>query len=375
MTPIRLAIVGLGNCASALVQGLHYCREHGTAAVGVLHPQLGGYRPEDIEVVAAFDIDVRKVGRDVAEAIWQAPNCTTVFYPNVPESGVTVRMGAVLDGIANHMGDAEDTIRFIPADLPQPDTAEVVKALRDSGAEVLINFLPVGSEQATRFYAECALEAGAALVNAMPVLIGSDPAWAARFAERGLPVVGDDFKAQIGATITHRALANLFKMRGVPLSHTYQLNIGGNTDFFNMLDHDRLGTKRVSKTEAVQSSVKTRLADGDIRIGPSDFVPWLKDNKVAFVRMEGVMFGGVPMNLEVRLSVEDSPNAAAVAVDAIRCARIALDRGIGGTLEGPSAFLCKHPPVQHPDEEALERLRRFVAEPATPMDSLRKARS
>jgi myo-inositol-1-phosphate synthase len=372
MSAIRLAIAGLGNCASALVQGLYYCRDQGDAAVGVLHPELGGYRPQDIELAAVFDIDRRKVGLDAGQAIWQPPNCTTAFYREVPETGITVAMGPILDGVAAHMQAAAEESRFEPADLPEPSADEVTAQLRSSRSEVLINFLPVGSEQATRFYAGCALEAGCAFVNAMPVFIASDPEWVARFQARGLPLVGDDFKAQLGATITHRALANLFKMRGVPLQRTYQLNIGGNTDFYNMLDHERLGTKRRSKTEAVQSSARTRLETRDIRIGPSDYVPWLQDNKVAFVRMEGALFGGVPMNIELRLSVEDSPNAAAVAIDAIRCARIALDRGIGGVLEGPAAFLCKHPPVQHPDEAALQMLEAFAASP-TLAGGLRKA--
>ena len=362
MSEIKTCIVGVGNCASSLVQGLFYCADKGDDAVGVLHPNIGGYRPEHIRIVAAFDIDRRKVGLDVSEAIWQEPNCTTAFFPEVPRHGVNVQMGCLLDGLSEHMGGYDRDLRFEPSDAPQPDKAQVVQAMRDAGVEVVINFLPVGSEQAARFYAECALEAGAALVNGMPVFIASDPHWAQRFADRGLPLVGDDFKAQLGATITHRVLTNLFRMRGVPLERTYQLNIGGNTDFLNMLNTDRLASKRVSKTEAVQSAAASRLEERNIRIGPSDYVSWLHDNKVAFMRMEGALFGGVPMNLEVRLSVEDSPNAAGVAVDAIRCAKVALDRGIGGVLEGPAAFMCKHPPRQLPDDEAARQLEEYINE-------------
>ena len=362
MTTIKVAIIGVGNCASSLVQGVHYCRAEGDGAVGVLTPLVGSYRAGDIEFVAAFDIDQRKVGRDLSSAIWQRPNCTTAFFAAIPPLGVEVQMGAILDGYSAHMGDYDDARRFEPADLPQPDRAAVVKILRDAGVEVVVNFLPVGSEQAARFYAECALEAGAAFVNGMPVRIASDPAWAERFTERGLPIIGDDFKAQLGATITHRLLARLFDMRGVKLDRTYQLNIGGNTDFLNMLNHERLATKRHSKTEAVQSVVGERLEDHNIRIGPSDYVPWLEDNKVAFMRLEGRLLGNVPMNMEVRLSVEDSPNAAAVAIAAIRCARLALDRSVGGILEGPSAFYCKHPPRQFDDEEAACRLHDFLAQ-------------
>lgn len=356
---IKIGIVGIGNCCSSLVQGIYYCRDLGEDAVGVIHQDIGGYRPEHIQVVAAWDIDKRKVGVDLSQAIWQAPNCTASFYPRVPESGVTVEMGAILDGIADGMRESPESRAFVPANLPQPDVDAVVATLRQREVEVLINFLPVGSEQAAKFYAECALQAGVALVNAIPVFIASDPEWADRFRARGVPIVGDDFKAQLGATITHRVLSELFRQRGVRLNRTYQLNVGGNTDFLNMQDKQRLDSKRESKTEAVQATLSERLSDEQIRIGPSDYVPWLNDNKVAYIRMEGALLGGVPMNLELRLSVEDSPNAAAIALDAIRCARLALDRGIAGPLLGPAAAMCKHPPVQMPEEEALRIMQAF----------------
>jgi len=362
MEPIRLAIVGVGNCASSLVQGIHhYAGRRPGDATGLMHWEIGGRPPSAIEVVAAFDVDARKVDRDVADAIFAEPNCTAVFHREVPKQGVPVRMGRVLDGLSEHMAGHPERRTFVRADAIEATRGDVVQALRESGAEVLVSYLPVGSEAAARFYAECALEAGCALVNCMPVFLASDPAWAARFAERGLPVVGDDIKAQLGATITHRVLTDLFRKRGVALDRTYQLNTGGNTDFLNMLNRARLDSKRRSKTEAVQSVAGRRLHPDDIHIGPSDYVPWQKDNKVCFLRMEGRLFGDVPMNLELRLSVEDSPNSAGVAIDAIRCCKLALDRGLSGVLEGPSAFLMKHPPVQHPDDEAWRRTEAFIA--------------
>ena len=362
MGRIKLAIVGVGNCASSLVQGIEYYKDRSPEANGgLIHWDIGGYGPSDIDVVAAFDIDVRKVGKDVAEAIFEAPNCTALFCPNVPKTGVHVRMGAVLDGVAEHMSDHPEERTFLVADDDEPDAAEVVGALLRSGAEVLVNYLPVGSERAARFYADCALAAGCAFVNCIPVFIASDPAFAARFAEAGLPIIGDDIKAQLGATITHRMLTDLFAKRGVKLARTYQLNTGGNTDFLNMLNRGRLASKKESKTEAVQSVTRTRLDDENIHIGPSDYVAWQKDNKVCFLRMEGELFGGVPMNVELRLSVEDSPNSAGVAVDAIRFAKLALDRGISGPLESPSAYLMKHPPRQFTDDEAYHMTEAFRA--------------
>ena len=278
-----------------------------------------------------------------------------------PKSGVLVRMGRRLDGIAEHMRDYPEQRTFLVADAPEPTHAEVVAALEQSGAEILVNYLPVGSELASRFYAEAALEAGVALVNCIPVFLASDPVLAQRFAERGIPIVGDDIKAQLGATITHRTLTDLFRKRGVKLERTYQLNTGGNTDFLNMLNRSRLASKKESKTEAVQSVAATRLADENIHVGPSDYVAWQNDNKVCFLRMEGRLFGDVPMHLELRLSVEDSPNSAGVSVDAIRCAKLALERGVGGVLESPSAYFMKHPPRQWPDDEAYRRMEAFIA--------------
>jgi myo-inositol-1-phosphate synthase len=361
MGKIKIAIAGAGNCASSLIQGIHYYRNKGgEGAIGLMHWDIWVYQPGHIEVVAAFDIDKRKVGRDIHEAIFAEPNCTAVFYPNLTSSGVVVRMGRILDGISDHMREYEEKYTFCPASDPEPDMMAVVKALRESGAQILLNYMPVGAEQATKFYAECALEAGVAFINNMPVFIASDPLWARRFEERGLPLIGDDIKSQLGATITHRVLTDLFKKRGVKLERTYQLNTGGNTDFLNMLNPHRLKSKRLSKTEAVQSVAAKRLADEDIHIGPSDYVPWQKDNKVCFIRMEGRIFGDIPMNIELRLSVEDSPNSAGVAIDAIRCVKLALDRGQGGVLVGPAAFFYKHPPQQYTDNDAYRMTDEFV---------------
>jgi myo-inositol-1-phosphate synthase len=362
LSPIRVAIVGVGNCASSLVQGIHYYRTKSAEnAVGLMHWKIGEYSPGDLDVVAAFDIDARKVGRDVNEAIFALPNCTAVFCGDLPKSGVTVRMGRVLDGFSEHLENYPDHQTFVLAKNPEPDHEEVVAALRRAGAEVLLNYLPVGSEAAACFYAECALEAGVALVNCMPVFIASNPAWSQRFRDRGLPIIGDDIKAQLGATITHRMLTDLFHKRGVKLERTYQLNTGGNTDFLNMLNRSRLTSKKTSKTEAVQSVAENRLDDDNIHIGPSDYVPWQKDNKVCFLRMEGKLFGDVPMNIELRLSVEDSPNSAGVAIDMVRCAKLALERGQGGVLDGPAAYFCKHPPRQYTDDQAHQMTEAFIA--------------
>ncbi|RJQ66536.1 MAG: inositol-3-phosphate synthase [Desulfobacteraceae bacterium] len=361
MPKIKIAVVGVGNCASALIQGLHYYKDKSREqAIGLMHWEIGGYTPDTIEVVTAFDIDRRKVGKDVSEAVFALPNCTTRFCEPIPGTGVTVHMGQVLDGISEHMRDFDERRTFLVADRPQPDPQKVVAILKESGAQVLLNYLPVGSEQASRFYAECALEAGVALINNIPVFIASDPQWESRFAQRNLPVIGDDIKSQLGATITHRVLTDLFRKRGVKLERTYQLNTGGNTDFLNMLNRSRLSSKKKSKTEAVQSVAARRLENDNIHIGPSDYVPWQNDNKVCFIRMEGRLFGDVPMNLELRLSVEDSPNSAGVAIDAIRCAKLALDRGLGGALEGPSAYFCKHPPRQFNDDEAYRMTEEFI---------------
>jgi myo-inositol-1-phosphate synthase len=362
MEQIRIAIAGVGNCASSLLQGLEYYRDKSREeAIGLMHWEIGGYRPFDIEVVVAFDIDVRKVGKDVNEAIFEPPNCTTVFCDKLPKAKVPVQMGRVLDGVADHMQKHPDARTFRLSDAPEATREDVVLALEQSRAEVLLNYLPVGSEEAASFYAECALEAGVALVNCIPVFIASDPDFAQRFAEKGLPVIGDDIKAQLGATITHRTLTDLFRKRGVKLEHTYQLNTGGNTDFLNMLNRDRLASKKESKTEAVQSVAGHRIADENIHVGPSDYVAWQNDNKVCFLRMEGKLFGNVPMNLELRLSVEDSPNSAGVSIDAIRCAKLALDRGVGGPLLSPSSYFMKHPPEQFTDDEAYTRTEDYIA--------------
>ncbi|WP_022681705.1 inositol-3-phosphate synthase [Sphingobium bisphenolivorans] len=370
--PIRLAIVGVGNCASSLVQGLAYYAEKNDAS-GLMHFELGGYRPADIEIAAAWDIDARKVGRDVAEAIFAPPNCTQRFCDTVPPSGVQVEMGAVFDGVADHMDEAPEHRTFVTAEAEQPDRHMIVNRLREVGADVLINYLPVGSQVASEFYAGCALEAGVAFVNAIPVFIASEPEWAARFEAAGVPLIGDDIKAQMGATIVHRVLTDLFARRGVTLDRTYQLNTGGNTDFLNMANRTRLRSKKISKTEAVQAVAKSRLDEDNIHIGPSDYVPWQNDNKVCFLRMEGKLFGDVPMNLELRLSVEDSPNSAGVAIDMIRCARVALDRGIGGPVIAPSAWLCKHPPEQMSDDAAHAAMEAFLAE--RPAAQLREVRA
>ena len=359
MRKIRVAIVGVGNCASSLVQGVYHYSDRARGRQGLIHEDVGGYGPDDIEFVFAVDTDARKVGRDLAEAIFAPPNCTAVFQREIPHTGVTVTMGQVLDGMADHM--VSDSRGFVRAEEPEAEKVQIVDALRASGAEVLLNYLPVGSEEATRFYMECALEAGVAVVNCIPVFIASDPVWERRFRDRRLPIVGDDIKAQLGATIVHRVLSNLFRQRGVGVSHTYQLNTGGNTDFLNMLDRARLVSKKESKTEAVQSSFAEPLGSDDIHIGPSDYIPWLNDNKLCFLRMEGALFGGVPMNLELRLSVEDSPNSAACVIDAIRCCKVALERGIGGALIGPAAFYCKHPPQQFSDDVAAQLTEEFIA--------------
>jgi len=358
---IKIAIVGIGNCASSLIQGIHYYRgKNAEDVIGLMHWEIDGYRPGDIEVVAAYDVDRRKVGKDVHEAVFAEPNCTKAIYPDLPRSGVTVRMGRILDGVADHMKNYDDKFTFVLADRPETTEEEVVKVLKESGAEILLNYLPVGSEEATRFYAECALEAGIAFINNIPVFIASDPEWAKRFEEKNIPVIGDDIKSQMGATIVHRVLTDLFKKRGVKLERTYQLNTGGNTDFLNMLSRDRLISKKVSKTEAVQAVTAKRLNDENIHIGPSDYVAWQKDNKICFIRMEGKLFGDVPMNLELRLSVEDSPNSAGVAIDAIRCTKLALQRGQGGVLYAPAAYFCKHPPRQFTDGEAFQMIEQFV---------------
>ncbi|MFZ6016588.1 MAG: inositol-3-phosphate synthase [Nitrospirota bacterium] len=362
MGKIRVAIAGIGNCASSLIQGIEYYKRlgsrHPDRSLGLMHYELGVYKPDEITVVAAFDIDRRKVGRPLKEAVFAKPNCTKVFYRNLPDYPVKVEMGEVLDGVSEHMKDYPEEHRFIVASKKPCD---VVKVLKQSGAEILLSYLPVGSEKATAFYAEACLKTGVSLINCVPVFIASDKSWAKRFEEKHIPIIGDDIKSQVGATIIHRILTKLFMDRGVKIDHTYQLNVGGNTDFLNMLNRTRLKSKKISKTESVRSQLKNPLTDENIHIGPSDYIPWLKDNKVCFLRMEGRNFGNIPVNLELRLSVEDSPNSAGVVIDAIRCCKIARDRRVGGVLISPSAYFMKYPIKQFSDEEARNMVEEFIA--------------
>ena len=350
---VRVGIVGVGNCASSFVQGLSYYRDaKGNEPVpGLMNVELGGYHVADIEISAAFDVNATKVGRDVSEAIFAAPNNTERFA-SVPESGIIVHRGKTLDGLGKYLREEID-------EAPD-DEADVTEILRMSQTDVLVSYLPVGSQKATEWYAERALEAGCAFVNCIPVFIASNPEWRRRFEECGLPIVGDDIKSQVGATIVHRVLANLFRERGVRLDRTYQLNFGGNTDFQNMLERERLESKKISKTQAVSSQLDIPLPAGDIHVGPSDHVPWLTDRKWAYIRMEGTTFGGVPLNVELKLEVWDSPNSAGIVIDAVRCAKLAMDRKIGGALIGPSSYFMKSPPQQFTDNEARERTIRFI---------------
>lgn len=358
--PIKVAIAGIGNCCSSLIQGLLYYKDvesNDKVVPGLMHNVLDGYKISDIKPVAAFDVDARKVGKDISEAIFEKPNCTLIFQKDIPNLGVEVQMGPVLDGVANHMSEFEDDETF---KVSEEKPVDVAKVLKESGADILVNYLPVGSEEAVMYYAQAALDAGVAFVNCMPVFIASDQEWAGKFQERGLPVVGDDIKAQIGATITHRVLTKLFVDRGVKVERTYQLNTGGNTDFLNMIERSRLKNKKISKTEAVQSQLPTPLEPQNIHIGPSDYVSWQNDNKICFLRIEGKKFGGTPVDIEVRLSVEDSPNSAGCAIDAIRCAKLALDRKISGPITSISSYVMKHPPQQFPDNLARQMVEEFI---------------
>ena len=364
MVKIRVAIAGVGNCASSLVQGIHYyskvSRNGGANGfVGLMHPVLAGITPSDIEFVAAFDVDARKVGKPLDEALFALPNNTKVFCNKFHYPKVKVQMGEVMDGVAAHMLEYPEHLRFVVA--KNKKAANVAKVLRETGAEILMNYLPVGSQKATEHYAQACLDTGVSLVNCIPVFIASDKVWAKKFTDAGIPIIGDDVKAQVGATITHRVLTRLFHERGVQIDATYQLNTGGNTDFLNMLNHSRLASKRISKTEAVQSQLDVPLPADQVHIGPSDFVAWQKDNKVCFLRLEGRGFGGVPLNLELRLSVEDSPNSAGVTIDAIRCCRIARNHGLAGPLEAVSAYTMKHPPLQFTDYQARAMLEEFIS--------------
>jgi myo-inositol-1-phosphate synthase len=354
MGNINVAIAGVGNCASSLIQGVNYYREAKADEVvpGLMHVELGGYHVSDLSFVAAFDVDDLKVGTDLGKAIWASQN-NTIKFAEVGDLGISVQRGPTLDGLSSYY---REMIEESPA-----EAVDVAQVLRDTKADVLVSYLPVGSELAQRHYAQACIDAGVAFVNAIPVFIASDPEWAKKFRDANVPIVGDDIKSQVGATIVHRVLARLFEDRGLSLDRTYQLNVGGNMDFKNMLDRDRLESKKISKTQAVTSQVENfQLAPDDVHIGPSDHVPWLNDRKWAFIRLEGRNFGDVPLNLELKLEVWDSPNSGGVIIDAVRCAKVALDRGIGGPLLGPSAYFMKSPPVQYHDDIAHEMVESFA---------------
>jgi myo-inositol-1-phosphate synthase len=350
---VRVGIVGVGNCASSFVQGLtHYRNAEANEPVpGLMNVDLGGYHIGDVEIASAFDVNAGKVGQDVADAIWAAPNNTHRFS-SVERTGVTVHRGPLLDGIGQYL---QDDVPISPE--PEADVADI---LMKSRTDVVVSYLPVGSQRATEWYAARAIEAGCGFVNCIPVFIASNPAWRQRFAEAGLPIIGDDIKSQVGATILHRMLANLFRERGVRLDRTYQLNVGGNSDFKNMLERERLSSKKISKTQAVTSQLDVPLDPDNVHVGPSDHVPWLTDRKLAFIRLEGTTFGGVPLSAEVKLEVWDSPNSAGVVIDAVRCAKLAMDRGIAGALTGPSSYFMKSPPQQFTDDEARQKTRAFI---------------
>ena len=351
---VNVAIIGVGNCASSLVQGVEFYRDASPDEFvpGLMHVDLGGYHVRDIRFTAAFDIDARKVGRDLSEAVFAEPN-NTIKLADVPHQGVNVERGMTHDGLGKYLSEV-----ITKADGP---TADITGILRDTNTHVVVSYLPVGSENATKWYVEQILRAGCAFVNCVPVFIGREAYWQERFRERGLPIVGDDIKSQVGATIVHRQLARLMRERGVKLAHTSQLNFGGNTDFLNMLERERLESKKISKTNAVTSIMGDEIDKKDIHIGPSDYVPWLTDRKWAHIRLEGTGFGNVPINIELKLEVWDSPNSAGIVIDAVRCAKLGLDRGIGGTLEGPASYFMKSPPVQHPDNVARELTEAFIA--------------
>ena len=366
---INIAIAGVGNCASSLIQGIEYYRSNPDIDIGLMHYDLGGYKPYDIEVVAAFDVDVRKVGYPLSKAIMAPPNCTQTIWGDVDDNGVIVQMGNTLDGVSQHMDDYPEDKTFIPAEL---DPCDVKEVLAESGAEILLNYLPVGSDEASKFYAECCLSTGVSFINCVPVFIVSDPRWGERFRARGIPAVGDDIKSQLGASVVLRTLAKLFLVRGVNLEMTYQLNTGGNTDFLNMLNRSRLKSKKHSKTEAVQSQLEIPLDSDKIHIGPSDYVPWQDDNKVCFLRIEGVGFAGVPLHLEMRLSVEDSPNSAGCSIDAIRYCRLARERGDAGPLLPISSYTMKHPPQQMDEPIARQLIEAYLLEVSETVETERR---
>ncbi len=351
---VRVAIVGVGNCASSLVQGVQYYADAPDDAIipGIMHANLGGYRIRDIEFTCGFDVDAEKVGKDISEAIFSGPN-NTIKFADVPHLNAPVYRGPVLDGLGTYL-----THKITPSD---DEVADAVRILKETKTDIVVNYLPVGSQEATEWYAQAAIEAGCAFVNAMPVFIATTPEWAERFRQAGVPVLGDDVKSQVGATILHRVLVNLMNMRGVVLERTSQLNVGGNTDFYNMLDRSRLASKKTSKTNAVVSQLPYDVDDDNVYIGPSDYVPWLEDRKWAYIRMEGRTFGDVPLNIELKLEVVDSPNSAGVIIDAIRCAKLALDRGLAGPIDAPSSYFFKSPPIQPDDDTARRLLEAFIA--------------
>src|SRR6184192_3314296 len=363
---VRVALVGVGNCANSLLQGVEYYKDapDGEFVPGLMHVNLGGYHVRDIEFTAAFDVTTDKVGKDIADAIWAHPN-DTIKFADVPQTGIKVSRGMTHDGLGKYISQV---VTKAPG-----ETEDVVGILRDTRTDVVLNYLPVGSEAATKWYAEQILEAGCAMVNCMPVFIARESYWQKRFAEKGLPIIGDDIKSQVGATITHRVLTSLFRERGVHLDKTMQLNVGGNSDFLNMLERERLESKKISKTNAVTSMLDYDLGPGNVHVGPSDYVPWLTDRKWAYIRMEGTTFGNVPLNLELKLEVWDSPNSAGIVIDAVRLAKLALNNGVAGALEGPSSYLMKSPPKQAPDDEAYEATESFIRENARQMTAARQS--
>ncbi len=350
---VRVAIVGVGNCANSLIQGVHYYRNAADDAEipGLMHATVGGYHIRDIEFSAAFDVVTTKVGKDLSEAMWAYPN-DTIKFADVPYMNVPVHRGMTHDGIGKYLSQKVEK-----ADGP---TDDIIKILKETKTDVVVSYLPVGSEMATKWYVEQAIEAGCGFVNCIPVFIASSPYWSKRFKDANLPIIGDDIKSQVGATITHRVLTNLFKDRGIHIDRTYQLNFGGNMDFYNMLERERLESKKISKTNAVTSQLPYDLGEENVHVGPSDYVPWLKDKKVCFLRLEGRMFGGVPLELELRLAVEDSPNSAGVVIDAVRCAKLAMDRGLAGPIAAPSSYFMKSPPKQFTDDEARRMTEEFI---------------
>ncbi len=361
---IKIGIIGLGNCASALIQGIEYYKNKNKEdAIGLMHWEIGGYKPYNIEIVSAFDIDKRKVGKDISDAIFSLPNCTKVFYRYIPRTDIKVRMGRILDGFSSHMSLYQDDYTFLLSDKRESSKEDIIEVLKESGTHILLNYLPVGSQLATEFYAECALDAGVSLINCIPQFIASDPTWANRFKARGIPIIGDDVKSQIGATILHRALTQMIIDRGGHINNTWQLNYAGNCDFLNMSSRDRLKSKKISKTDAVQSILnESRLDNQNIHIGPSDYIPHLKDNKLCDIRIDFNIFADIVCSIDCKLSVEDSPNSGGIIIDAIRCAKLALDKGIGGVLIPASAYYMKHPIQQMRDEDARKQLEEFISQ-------------